>query len=64
MQPIEFIPQFSVLIMLDGTVGAVAERATPVLRVTGSIPAPNKYLFDLQILVPGLPVCAYDFLCL
>ena len=48
----------------DGTVSALAERSTAALRVAGSIPARNKYVYDLQVDVPGLAVCVCDFLCL
>ena len=30
---------------------------TAALRVAVSIPACNKYLYDLQVVVPGLAVC-------
>ena len=50
--------------VLDGTVGAVAERATAALRVTGSIPAWNKYFYDLHLIVPGVTVCVPEFKCL
>ena len=40
-------------------VGVVVERPTATLRFAGSIPAPNKYLCDLQ-LVPGLAVSVCD----
>ena len=32
--------------------------------VAGSIPARNKYLFGLQVVVLGLAVCVCDFLYL
>ena len=51
------------VINLNGTVGAVGERTTAVLRVAGSIPARNKYSYDLQIVVSGLAVCVCDFIC-
>ena len=35
---------------------AVVERLAAALRVTGSIPARNKYVYDLPIVVPG-PNC-------
>ena len=41
----------------DGTVGVVVEQSTAALRVAGSIPARNKHLYALQIVVPGLAVC-------
>lgn len=33
----------------DDTFGAVAELLTAVLRVTGSIPAGNKYFYGVHI---------------
>ena len=36
-------------------------RPTAVLRVVGSIPARDKYLYDLQIVVLDLAVCVCDF---
>ena len=47
----------------DGTDGAVAKRSTAALHVAGSIPTRNKYLYGLQIVVPGLGVCVRVFLC-
>ena len=41
-------------------VGAVAKRWTAVLLVAGSIPARNKYLYGLQVVVPGMAVCVCD----
>ena len=48
---------------LDGMVFAVIERSTATLRVTGSIPARNKYLFDLQVVIPHLAVCVSSNVC-
>ena len=41
--------------------GAVVERSADALIIAGSIPALNKYLYGLQIVVPGVPVCVCDF---
>ena len=46
----------------DDTVKAMAERSTAALLVAGSIPARKKYLYGLQVDVPGLAVSVYDFL--
>ena len=54
----------AILLLLDGTVGALVERSSAALRVAGSIPTRNKYLYDLQIVVPGLADCVCGFLCL
>ena len=40
---------------------AVVKRPTVALCVAGSIPARDKYLYGLQVVVPGLVVCACDF---
>ena len=42
----------------------VGEPSTAVPRVSGSIPALNKYLYDLLLVVPGLGVCRREFKCL
>ena len=39
----------------------VAERPTAALCVVGSNSARKKYLYGLQIVVPGLAVCICDF---
>ena len=43
----------------DGMVGAVAERSTAALRVAGSNPARNKYLYGLQVLFHAICVCDF-----
>ena len=50
--------------LIDETVVAVAVRSTAALRVAGWIPARNKYLYGLQVVVLGLAVCVCDFLFL
>ena len=40
------------------------ERSTVVLRVVDSIPIRHKYLYGLQVVVPGLAVCVCEFKCL
>ena len=35
-------------------VGAVVECSTAALRVAGSIPARNKYLYDVHVVIPSL----------
>ena len=47
--------------MREDTVGAEVNRPTAALRVAGSIPVRNKYLYGLWIAVPGLAVCVCDF---
>ena len=47
--------------IVDVTVGAMVERLTVALCVAGSIPARNKYLYGLNVVVPGLAVCECDF---
>ena len=42
----------------------IVKHLTAVLRVKGSIPARNKYLYDLHLVVSGLAVCACEFKCL
>ena len=44
---------------VDNMVGAVAEQMAAPLRVGGSIPQRNKYIYDLQIVVLGLAVCGF-----
>ena len=39
----------------------MAGGSTTALRVTGSIPTRHKYLYDLQLVVPGVAVCVCDF---
>ena len=34
----------------------MVERSTTALRVASSIPARNKYLYDINLIVPGLLV--------
>ena len=46
-----------------GMVGAMAKRSAAVLRVTISIPAWNKYVYNLHLVVPDLAVCLCDFKC-
>ena len=45
----------------NDTVGAVAELPNVTQCVVGSIPARNKSLFVLQIVVPGLAVNVCEF---
>ena len=42
----------------------MAVRSTAALCVAGSIPVRNKYLYELQVVVPSLAVSVCDFLCL
>ena len=62
---------------INGTIGAAVERLTVALRVTGSSPARNKYLYGLTfwpipegrvqlpvLVVPRLAVCVCEFKCL
>ena len=46
--------------MLSPTVVTVVERPSAALGVAGSIPTRNKYLYGLQVVVPGLPVCVWN----
>ena len=46
---------------IDDSVYAVIKRPTVALRGAGSIPERNKYLYGLQVVVPGLAVCVCDF---
>ena len=43
------------------TIGAKVERPTVALRVASSIPGRNKYLYCLQVVVPGLVVYVSNF---
>ena len=45
------------------TVGTVVEHSTAALHVASSIPALNKYLYDLHLVAPGLAVCVREFQC-
>lgn len=47
-------------ISLSTLLGAVADQSAAVLQGTGLISAQNKYLFDLQINVPGLGICTQE----
>ena len=49
-----------VIVTIDDTVCAVVERPTVVLRVAGSILSLNKYLYGLQVVVPGLVLCDFS----
>ena len=55
-QTLEKRRKLNILLFFYGTLDAIAERLTTALRVTGSIPAPHKYLYGLMVVVPGL-VC-------
>ena len=46
---------------LGDMITAVVVRPSAALRVASSIPAWNKYLYDLHVLVPGVVVCICDF---
>ena len=46
---------------IDETVGAAVKRSSSTLRGAGSIPALNKYLYGLQVVVPFLGICVCDF---
>ena len=46
---------------IDGMVGSMAEPLTTALCVPGLNPARNKYLYGLQVVVPGQAVCVCDF---
>ena len=46
---------------IDNTVSVVVERPTAALGVARSISPRNKYLYGLQVVVPGLAVCVCDF---
>lgn len=50
-------------ISLLGMVGTVADRLTAALLDVGSILARNKYLDDLQVVVPDLCVFVYEIQC-
>ena len=52
---------FTIYFTFDGMVGTVAEHSNAALRVTGSIPARSKYVYDLHLVVPVLAecICAY-----
>ena len=43
------------------TAGAVVKWSSAPLRVAGLIPAKNKYLYGLQVVVPGLVLFVVDF---
>ena len=45
----------------SNTIGAVVAISTAALRVAGSIPVRSKYLYYLQVVVPGLAVFVRDF---
>ena len=48
--------------MYDDKVCAVVEQLPTVLRITGSIPAWNQYLFDIQVVAIGLDCSVSVFL--
>ena len=50
------------MILNRRTVGAVVVLPTTALRVVGSIPAGNKFLHDLLVVIPGPAGYVRDFL--
>ena len=44
----------------EGTVDAMVERLPAKLRVAGSIPGRNKYVYGLKVVLRRLTVCVFQ----